>query len=363
MRVLDGRRDELWRYLQRARAWAARSTTRCPLHLQECFALPGLPRRATSRSRSAPAREVLSLPDLPGADEARSAPRWPRRCAASSGREVAGGAERRLFVAAHNGARDLGRRRAGDRAAPGGPAGARAPASLLYCNRRRWPSGRRRLGVPAESCAVGGDVALPHALRFAARLRRDRPDALLLGTFKKLFLAALGARLAGVPRVVARVGLETRHARAPPSTASRCRAGSTPWWSTRSAMRAPFAELPGFGAARVTVIHNGVQAARRADAAPAARARSACPPDAPVVGAVARLAVQKRLDRLLHALAACAASVHCVIAGEGAERAALEALAAARGLRGASTSSATATTWATSSARSTCWWSPPTARG
>ena len=80
---------------------------------------------------------------------------------------------------------------------------------LLLC---RDPAMRERIvahGVPAEVAHLGGHVSLHDAVAFALRLRRLRPDGLLLSTFKKTWLGGLGARLAGVPRVVARIGLST----------------------------------------------------------------------------------------------------------------------------------------------------------
>ncbi|MBW3554120.1 MAG: glycosyltransferase, partial [Gemmatimonadetes bacterium] len=81
--------------------------------------------------------------------------------------------------------------------------------ALLHCNDPRVERGAAALGAPTRRTHLGGDVALHHAARFALRLRQRRPDALLLGTFRKLWLGALAGRLARVPRIVARIGLET----------------------------------------------------------------------------------------------------------------------------------------------------------
>jgi glycosyltransferase involved in cell wall biosynthesis len=234
-----------------------------------------------------------------------------------------------MFVVAHNGARIWG---GAERATARLLAGLqdRGHRVLLYCNRPVVAEGASALGVPTGILPLGGDVALPHALRFADRLRRDRPDALIVGTYKKLFLASLGARLAGVPWVVARVGLETD---TPRSLKYRYALGR---WVDRvvvnaERMRGAFLSLPGYGAERVVVVHNGVApvpSLPREDA----RAALALPPGARVVGAVARLDVQKRLDRLLSALAAVDGDVHCVLAGEGPERERLEALSKELGL-------------------------------
>ena len=56
------------------------------------------------------------------------------------------------------------------------------------------------------------------------------------------------------------------------------------------------------------------------------------PADALVVGSVARLARQKRFDRLLRALALLPEPVHCLIVGEGEEREPTRAFAAGLGM-------------------------------
>jgi glycosyltransferase involved in cell wall biosynthesis len=89
---------------------------------------------------------------------------------------------------------------------------------------------------------------------------------------------------------------------------------------------------------RVTIIQNGVDSSRFvADPAAAARARARwnIPAGAYVVGTVARLAPQKRLDRLLEAfklLAADAPNVYLVLVGAGPEEEALRAQADRLGL-------------------------------
>ena len=100
-----------------------------------------------------------------------------------------------MYVAAHNGARIWG---GAERATTRLLAGlqGRGHRVLLFCNQPLVAERASALGVPTEILALGGDIALPHALRFASRLRRDRPDALVVGTYKKLFLASLGAHLA-----------------------------------------------------------------------------------------------------------------------------------------------------------------------
>lgn len=237
-----------------------------------------------------------------------------------------------MHVIAHNGARIWG---GAERATALILAGLqhRGHRVLLLCNDPLVADRARALHVPAELQPLGGDVAVHHAAALARRLRRERPDALLVGTFKKLGLAAPAARLAGVPRIVARIGLETD---TPRSAKYRFVLGR---WVDAVAVNAghmapPFLALPGWTPERVVTIHNGIRPHRRRRARGAVRAALGLAPDVPVIGTVARLARQKRLDRFLRVLAALPAGVHAVVAGEGEERAALTSLAGELGLGG-----------------------------
>jgi hypothetical protein len=80
---------------------------------------------------------------------------------------------------------------------------------LLLCNDSLVAEQAATHGIPTKICVIGGDITLHHSFRLASALREYRADAFIVGTYKKLFLATLGARMAGVPRVVARVGLES----------------------------------------------------------------------------------------------------------------------------------------------------------
>jgi glycosyltransferase involved in cell wall biosynthesis len=237
-----------------------------------------------------------------------------------------------VYVVAHNGARLWG---GAERAASLLLAGLqeRGHRVRLFCNDRRVAEGAAALGVPATLLAIGGDVAFPHALRFAAALKREKPDALVVCTWKKLFWASLGARLAGVPRVIARVGLEGDGPRSLKYRAALA------WWVdavvvNAARLRPPFTALPGWREDRVPVIHGAATVPGSRLPPAAARAALGIAPDAPVVGAVARLAPQKRLDRLLRAVALLPEQVHCVLAGDGPQSAALHALAAELGIAG-----------------------------
>ena len=258
---------------------------------------------------------------------------------------------RRLRIDAHNGAPVWGGAEIALARIVAG-LGRRGHDVLLHCNDPEVERRAAALGAPTRRTHLGGDIALHQAAGFALRLRRRRPDALLLGTFRKLWLGALAGRMAGVPRVVARIGLETDTPRN-----AKYRFVLRRWVDAvafnADVMRARFeAALPGFRGELVT-IHTGIPAGMAARneggggdpadvfrpsraASPREAGRSlrkalGIPPAAPVIGSVGRLASQKRYDRIVRALPSLPAA-HALILGEGAERAALEALAADLGV-------------------------------
>lgn len=235
-----------------------------------------------------------------------------------------------MFIAAHNGARIWG---GAERATTRLLAGlqSRGHRVVLYCNRPVVADAASRMGVTSVLLPLGGDIALPDAARFAARLRRDHPDALIVGTYKKLFLASAGARMAAVPRVIARVGLETDVPRS-----WKYRVALRRWVDvvvvTAERMRVPFEGLLGVQTGRVQVIANAVVERGTTISKTAARERLGLPTTGLLIGSVARLDAQKRLDRLLRVLARLPDRVHAVLAGDGPERAAIEALVGALGI-------------------------------
>jgi glycosyltransferase involved in cell wall biosynthesis len=235
-----------------------------------------------------------------------------------------------MRIAAHNGARIYGgAERATVRLLRG--LSDRGHDVILYCNDDLVASEARAKGVNAMLSPIGGDIAIPHALRLAASLRRFDPGAFIIGTFKKLFLASLGAKLASVPRVVARIGLESDTPRS-----AKYRVALRRWVDGAAVnaerMIAPFASLEGFGQDKVKLIHNGVRAPMPTGEKGALRRQLGIAPDAFVVGTVGRLVSQKRIDRLVEAMALVDASVNCIIAGDGDQRDSIAAQIASLGL-------------------------------
>lgn len=227
-----------------------------------------------------------------------------------------------MRIVAHNGARIWG---GAERATVALLAGLseRGHDVLLLCNTSLVAGEATSRGVRSEICVVGGDAAFHHAFRLSRVLKRQSPDAFIIGTYKKLFYASLAAKMAGVERVIARVGLESDTPRS-----FKYRFALKRWVdgvvvNARRIARA-FSELPGFDEQKVRVISNSVPPTSHLAPSRKVRRELGIPDDAFVIGTVARLAKQKRIDRLVEA-AGLLDGVHCVIAGDGAKRPEVEA--------------------------------------
>ena len=202
---------------------------------------------------------------------------------------------------------------------------------VVYCNTDRIAEKTREHGLEAVLSPLRGDVRIDHALSFARQLRTLRPDVLILVTFRRLLLGALAGRIARVSRTIARVGLASDVARS-----AKYRFVLKRWVDdvvlNAESLHAPFvASLAPGSRARVHVIPNGVERRSAPMERDQARAGAGVPPDAFVLGTVARLVRQKRHDRLIEAVAALD-DVHAVIAGDGYLRSELEQIAGAAGV-------------------------------
>jgi glycosyltransferase involved in cell wall biosynthesis len=257
-----------------------------------------------------------------------------------------------MFVLAHNASGILGGGEIGTALLLAGLQ-RRGHRVLMLCRDAEIARRVAEYGIPTGVQRVGGDAMLPHAFRLAARIRRERPDAVLLTTFKKVFLAGLAARLAEAPFVVQRVVLQGDT----PARGARYRQALRRFVDVvalnADAMRPAFlAGDPRLDPAKVVTILDGVRAPARTREPGAVRRELGIPADAFVIGCVARLARQKRFDRLLRALTAGNGeqgitagnreqgignsqqlrSIHCIIAGEGEELEPTRALAAELGI-------------------------------
>ena len=226
-----------------------------------------------------------------------------------------------MRIIAHNGARIWG---GAERATVALLAGLaeRGHDVVLLCNDPVVAKEASARGVRSESFVIGGDIAFHHAFLLAKVLKRERPDVFIIGTYKKLFHASLAARLAGVRRVIVRVGLESDTPRS---------------WKYEFALRrwidgvvvnanriaGAFREIPEIGERNVRVIRNSVPATAHIGHSTKVRQELGIPQEAFVIGTIARLAKQKRIDRLVETTSLLE-NVHCIIAGDGTRRSEVE---------------------------------------
>ena len=236
----------------------------------------------------------------------------------------------RLRIAAHNGAPEFGGAEIATAILLAGLRD-RGHDVLLFTNRAVVDEGVAPYGVETRRGKLGGDIAVHHALRLALQLRRWRPDVLIVGTFRKLWLAALAARLAGVP-VVARIGLSTDVPRSLKYELVFRRWVDAVVTNARDLEAAYRDALPDAPPPRIVTVHKGIEPPAGTRAAAETRRGLDVPTDAPLLGGVGRLVEQKRFDRLLRTVARLPARVHCAIIGDGPLRPELEALAAELGV-------------------------------
>jgi glycosyltransferase involved in cell wall biosynthesis len=186
-------------------------------------------------------------------------------------------------------------------------------------------------GLRTTAVRPRGDLDLLASSRFAAWLHRERMDALLLTTWKRVPVGACGARLAGVRRIVVRLGIvrplparlhyraafrrcvDALIANSDEVAAAFCR--SAPWFH------------------EVHVIRNGVTPLPAADPTQS-RMELGLPAHARLVAAAGGLETRKGYDLLLDAIALQGNDVHLAIAGTGPEAGALRLRAEALGISG-----------------------------
>ena len=199
---------------------------------------------------------------------------------------------------------------------------------VVYCNTDRIARKTREHGLEAIIRPLGGDIMIGHALAFAAALRRWRPDVLILVTFRRLWLGALAARLAGVPRTIARIGTSTDVARSAKYRFVLKRWVDDVVVNAQSILQPFNASLPSDARVHITVIPNGVTARPVTIPREQSRRELGVPDRAFAVGTISRLAHGKGLERMLDAVALLDDDTCAVITGDGALRQSLYARAA-----------------------------------
>jgi glycosyltransferase involved in cell wall biosynthesis len=237
----------------------------------------------------------------------------------------------RLRIAAHISASEWGGAERSSLGLLAGLAG-RGHTVRIYCNTKRIARKAQEHGLNALIRPLGGDVMIGHAAAFAAALRRQAPDVLILVTFRRLWLGSLAARLAGVPRTISRIGTSTDVARS-----VKYRFVLKRWVDdvvvNAHSIRQPFLDsLPASARVRVAVIPNGVVPRAATLSREQARREFDLPGNAFVIGTVSRLAAGKGLERLVDVLALLDDATYAVITGDGALRESLRARTAELGI-------------------------------
>jgi glycosyltransferase involved in cell wall biosynthesis len=192
----------------------------------------------------------------------------------------------------------------------------------------------RAMGIRTTGIRPRGDADLWNAAAFVRWLRRERPDAVLLTSWIRAFIAGWCARAAGVPRVVFRIGgMQPIHRGV---RGSLERHALRRWYHAVIANSRRVAEritgaLPDM-ADRVHVVVNGMAPVHPSEPAPLRR-ELGIPDDAVLALAVGGMERNKGFDLLVDAVAGIP-HVHAVLAGGGsdAQRAALEERIRTRGV-------------------------------
>lgn len=186
------------------------------------------------------------------------------------------------------------------------------------------------MGMATTDARPRGDAALLAAARFAWWLRRERPDALLLTSWRTTPWAAWAARAARVPRVVVRLGIARP---VPPrgriARSFRRRIGAV--IVNAPEVRDAFAaSAPWFPADAIHVILNGVRPPAVGHGTLRERLRRELGAEMGdvLIGGAGNLSQRKGFDLLLRAFAASnLPEARVVIVGDGEARIDLRALA------------------------------------
>jgi glycosyltransferase involved in cell wall biosynthesis len=237
-----------------------------------------------------------------------------------------------MRIALHNASRILGGAEIGEISLAAGLA-RRGHSVKMFCSHGIVADAARARGVEVETCYLGGDVMLHHAGRLARALKKHSAEALILGSYNKLFLAALAGRMAGVRQNVAMIQISRDMPRN-----WKYRFVLKRWIDhtilVSDDLRSDFLQMaPEIDPASLVAIPNPCDFRGQGESSGGLRRDLGIPDDAQVIGSMGRLTRQKRFDRLIEALSRLPARVHCIVAGEGAERSGLEGLALQLGVR------------------------------
>ncbi len=183
-------------------------------------------------------------------------------------------------------------------------------------------------GIPLKLMQFRSDFDPLQICQLACWMSRQRLDVVLTNMDKELRLGGVAARLAGIPAIIPRRGIDYplknrwRYRFAYNVLATRVLANSQ---ATKAAL---LRNAPWLAAERITVIHNGIDPAPFANADGAAlRQTWNIPAEAPVLGFVGQLDERKGIAVLLAAFEKILSQVpaaRLVLVGEGPLRAMIE---------------------------------------
>ena len=190
----------------------------------------------------------------------------------------------------------------------------------------------RAEGIPGDRLHLRADADLPGLMHLAGALRSHRADALLSTRWREFLLGGIATRLARTPRMVVSLGLRVT----PKDDLKRRLIFGLAHRVIVNAeeIRAGLLERPWIDPDKVSVVHNGVDAARFGDLSggEAFRAELGVPADAPLLVNVGAFTPQKDHATLVAAAAALPSDMHVALVGEGFLRPEIEAAVAAAGL-------------------------------
>jgi glycosyltransferase involved in cell wall biosynthesis len=192
----------------------------------------------------------------------------------------------------------------------------------------------RQRGIRTAPVRPGAFLDLPRALRFAAWLKQERPDAVLLTSWKETFWGAWAAKSVAVPRVVVRLGIvripRRRHHVLPLRRWVDAIIVNAP--DIRDALQTA---APWLSADRIHVILNGIEApdVDSHNTRVRLRSRLGVSSETLLIGGAGHVTARKGFDILLRAFAkANLPHAHLVIIGSGPQLDGLQTLAAGLGI-------------------------------
>ncbi|HSU12949.1 glycosyltransferase [Longimicrobium sp.] len=212
---------------------------------------------------------------------------------------------------------------------------ARGHQVVVSCPRGAVRNRLGEMGIATTPVRPRGELDAVSGIAFARWLRRERPDALLLTSWRPLAWGAWAGRRARVPRIAVRLGI----VRTFPRRGGRARAFRR--WVDAMIVNSTeirdtwLRSAPGFPADRVNLVLNGLPA--RDAERPSLRARLrnelGIGPETLLIGGAGHLAPRKGFDLLLRAFAAAdLGDARVVIAGGGDHLAELVEIAREMGI-------------------------------